>query len=367
MRAKKSQYYSLDAILAYNAHYNVIIGERSNGKTYACLSYALKRYIDTGEQCALLRRWADDFRGKRALQMWTALVADGLVTKWTGGKWDYVHYYSGAWYLARDGKDGDRETDKTPFAYRFALTDMEHDKSTSYPNITTVIFDEFIASGTYKTYLPDEFVLFCNVLSTIIRQRDGIRVFLIGNTISQQCPYFAEMGLTNIKKMARGTIDVYSYGQSDLRVAVEFSDFPGKRKSSDVYFAFDNPKLSMITGSGEVWQLGMYPHAPCKWRPADVAMSYFVLFDGEMLQCDVVALPSGPFIFVHRKTGPIKKPDRDLIYSVDYDPRPNWRRNLLKPVLPVEQKIIALHRADKVFYQDNVVGELYNAFLDWCK
>ena len=33
----KKQYYSLKKILAENADYNIIIGERSNGKTYATL------------------------------------------------------------------------------------------------------------------------------------------------------------------------------------------------------------------------------------------------------------------------------------------------------------------------------------------
>ena len=37
------EFYSLDNILKNNAHYNIIIGERSNGKTYACLKYGLEK------------------------------------------------------------------------------------------------------------------------------------------------------------------------------------------------------------------------------------------------------------------------------------------------------------------------------------
>lgn len=354
----------MDAILAYNAHYNVIIGERSNGKTFAVLEYALKEYCEKGHQLAIVRRWGDDLKGKTAAGVFDNLVAQGLISKYTNGEWEYVHYYSGRWYLARDGADGSRETDKNPIAYRFAITAMEHDKSSAYPGVTTVFFDEFIASGYY---LPDEFVKFMNVLSTIIRHRDTVKIFMAGNTISKFCPYFVEMGLTNIKKMKPGTIDLYTYGSSDLRVAVEFSDFPAKRKESDVYFAFSNPKLGMITGAGDIWQLEIYPHAPCKWFPKHVVFTYFVKFDNEMMQCEVIQKDSFMFIFVHRKTTELKDPDKDLIYSTEYDPRPNWRRNLLKPVFPVENKLIALHRADKVFFQDNEIGELYTQYLKWCK
>ena len=39
----KQSFYSLKRILTKNAQYNMIYGERSNGKTYAGLEYALDR------------------------------------------------------------------------------------------------------------------------------------------------------------------------------------------------------------------------------------------------------------------------------------------------------------------------------------
>ncbi len=38
----EGKYYNLNAILKTNSTYNVIIGERSNGKTYATLKYGVK-------------------------------------------------------------------------------------------------------------------------------------------------------------------------------------------------------------------------------------------------------------------------------------------------------------------------------------
>ena len=59
----KPKYYSLDNILKKNARYNMIFGERSNGKTYSVLDYAVKEYFKTGNQLAVLRRWREDFKG----------------------------------------------------------------------------------------------------------------------------------------------------------------------------------------------------------------------------------------------------------------------------------------------------------------
>ena len=44
MTKKKFNYYSLKNIQRKNATYNVIFGERSNGKTYAVLKQALENY-----------------------------------------------------------------------------------------------------------------------------------------------------------------------------------------------------------------------------------------------------------------------------------------------------------------------------------
>lgn len=40
----QSEFYSLEPILSKNATYNMIIGERSNGKTYAVLKYSLQQW-----------------------------------------------------------------------------------------------------------------------------------------------------------------------------------------------------------------------------------------------------------------------------------------------------------------------------------
>lgn len=366
------KYYSAANILSLDCIYSIVFGKRSNGKSYAFLKYALEQYVKSGyrDQFAYVRRWDEDFSKQRAASMFTSLIYDGngdnQVAILTGGEYNTVYYFSRRWYLAKwDEETREMKKATEPFAYGFSLSANEHDKSTSYPQIKTIIFDEFIARGSY---LRDEFILFMNVCSTIIRQRTDVKIFMLGNTINQYCPYFEEMGIDRVRKQKPGTIEVYQMGDSDAKIAVEYvvsTDKVVKGKiTSDLYFCFDNPKLKMIT-AGE-WEISIYPHLPVEYKTTEVLYNFFIIFKNDVLHCEVVSHAGANFIYIHQKTSDIKNPDSDLIYTLDYDPRPNWRRRLNRPMLPVERRIWSLFLADKVYYQNNQIGEIVRNYLLLC-
>lgn len=361
----KEKFYSLDNILSHNADYNMIYGERSNGKTTAVLEYALKDHIKSGyvNQLAIVRRWEEDFKGKNGQQMFENIVHLGWVEKYSKGKYNSIYYYSQRWYMVKYDEDGNKVAQgDTPFALGFSLTAEEHYKSTSYPNIKTVLFDEFI---TRQYYLPEEFVKYQNLLSTIIRLRTDVKIFMCGNTINKFCPYFAEMGLSGIKKQKRGTIDIYTYGESTLKVAVEYSDFPSKKKESNKYFAFNNPKLEMITHGG--WEIDIYPHLPKKYIPKNVKYVFYIIFDDEKLQGNIIRIDGVVFLYIHRKTTPIRDDNKRLVYQQTPDYRKNYRTSILHPYRKVDMFIKSLIVNKKIFYQDNEVGEIMNNYLKWCE
>ena len=359
------EFYSLERIKELKCQYNLIFGKRSNGKTYAVLREGVKNYIEKGKQMAYLRRYREDFVGKRGQVLFNSLVSSGEIERLTDGKWDNVKYMSSQWLLARKDprSDGKLITDSTPFCYGFSLGQMEHDKSTSYPDVTTIVFDEFISR---IGYIPNEFVMFMNVLSTIIRQRDDVKIYMLGNTVNKYCPYFAEMGLGHIEEMEPGKIDVYTYGESKLRVAVERTKNHniGGRKS-EVYFAFNNPSLQMITGGA--WELDLHPHLPREYTDDNIVFKFFILFNDQIIQCEVLEFDDCSFIYCHRKSTPIRKPDEDLIFSEEYDPRPNHIRNLRRTDNKGAIAVAKYFRNDQVYYQDNDVGEIVRNYLMFCK
>lgn len=362
------KYYSLTNILRRNARYNVIFGERSNGKTYSVLHYGLQQYLKHGKQMAIVRRWLEDFKGKRAASYFDNLVHNGegvnVVSELSGGKYSNIIYRSGRWYLSRWDDELQKYIDTPePFAYAFSIASVEHDKGNSYPLVDTILFDEFMTRGAY---VPDEFVKFMNTLSTIIRHRDTPKVFMCANTVDMiGCPYFKEMGLKHVKEMKKGDIDQYDYGNSGLKVAVEYSDSPNKAgKPSDVYFAFDNSKLKMIT-QGD-FELDFYPHLNSRIDKNDIKFSYFVLYDDQILQGDVIMRDNETFTYFHTKTTPLKNEDKDIIFTTDADPRYNYYGKLSKPLNKAMRNLWWYFYSNKVFYSTNEVGECIDRYLHWC-
>ena len=357
------KYYSLKNILKTNSTYNIIIGERSNGKTYACLKHGIEQYFKDGSQMAIVRRWQTDIRGNRASEIFKALLSNDEVYKISDGKYQGIHYYGGKFYLCNYGDNGKAiYNDNDVIAYPFSLSDTEHNKSISYPNIRTIIFDEFL---TRQVYLPDEFILFMNTISTIVRNRTDVKIFMLGNTVNKYSPYFDEMGLRNVRDQEQGTIDIYKYGTSKLKVAVEYCKSMGKSKENSFYFAFNNPKLEMIkTGA---WELDIYPHCPIKYKPKDIIFTYFIEYGGEIFQCEIVNKDNHVFTFIHEKTTPIKNENKDLIYSLDYNSKINYNRSILQSHNEITNKIKSFFILDKVYYQDNNVGNTIHNYLKECK
>lgn len=363
MSKTRVKYYSLNNIKRKNATYNVIFGERSNGKTYAVLTEVVKNWVKDGSQFAYVRRWQEDIRGRRAQAVFSALTDDGSIDKLTNHQYQGIYYFSGRFYFCTyDDKGKPVYSDSDVLGYTFALSDTEHNKSNSYPKVSTIMFDEFL---TKHLYLPDEFILFMNTVSTIVRLRTDVKIYMLGNTVNKFCPYFQEMGLNHIKEMKQGSIDVYSYGDSKLKVAVEYCSTIKGQKKNNFYFAFNNPKLSMITGGA--WELNIYPHLPVKYKPKNILFTYFIVFNDETFQCEVIDKDPYYFTYIHRKTTPIKDTENDLIYTADYVPKMNYNRNILKPITKLQQRLKWFFTTDRVYYQNNSIGDSVNNYIKLCK
>ena len=359
----EQQFYSLAPILETNAHYNIIFGQRSNGKTFAALEYGLRKFVESGgnSQLAIIRRMKEDIIGRRGQSFFNALVSTGKVAELTGGEWTHVSYGAGQFFLAKE----DKKLNKKPFGYAFALSDMEHDKSTSYPNVNTIVFDEFI---TRQYYLPNEFKLFVNTLSTIMRNRRNLKIFMLGNTVNKYCPYFTEMGLHHISEQAQGTIETYEFAQFEtgekLHISVEYCAALKTKINSSIYFAFnDSSAVKMILNGA--WEMAIYPHLSpdMEFEKKDIIFTYFIEWGGNYLQCEIVQKGDAMFTYVHRKTSPLQDPDRDLIYSLTQHERRNYKRRLISTASTLEARITWFYHNDKVFYQDNELGEIVRNYI----
>lgn len=381
------EFYDIGNMIARapNAYYYMCYGMRSNGKTFQVLKIMLfgyhdkKRgidfpgYLDDGSQGGIARRFREDFQGGLAMKYWDGFINNpylgNLIEKKTNGKWNSIKYFQRAFYLEyidiNDEKNN--RVDPTPFCGTFALSEADRIKGGQYPKMRYLLIDEFISRDVY---LPNEFSSYVtSLISTIVRKEAKLRIFLCGNSVNKYCPYFNEMGLYKVKNQEKGTIDVYKYGETGLEVAVEYCDAPSKKNASDVYFAFNNPKLKMIT-EGD-WEIAVYPHLPNDYCKGNILYNYFIVFDGEIMHCEVIYTDikgDSPklFTYVHRKTTEIKDDGISLIYSQDYSPLMNHSRKINHPRNELEKKLWWFYQTDNVYYQDNTLGEVMRNYLMWC-
>ena len=361
-KGTKPIFWDINPIRKIPALYRLIYGERSNGKTYGVLKYCIEDWWKNGRQFGYLRRWPDDIKTRNMQQLFSALTTNGEISKITDGQWNGVKYQHGKFYLIATDGDTIIQHDK-PFCHTFAISSMEHQKSIAYPEIGNILFDEFISRGAY---IQDEFSLFMNVLSSIIRERSDVDIWMLGNTVSKECPYFREMGLRHIKNQKPGTIDTYCYSKdgTEMIVAVEYTENLSA-KPSDKYFLFDNPKMDMITGGA--WELAIYPHIFEEYNIRQVMYTFFIVYREEILQCEVVDGKNGVFIYVHQKTTPLQNRPDDLVYTIEPSSNRNYRMIITQPELKIEKKILSLIIAERICFQDNEVGELFNDYLKWCR
>ena len=92
---------------------------------------------------------------------------------------------------------------------------------------------------------------------------------------------------------------------------------------------------------------------------------FFIEFENDLLQCECVSVDSGPFIFIHRKTGEIKYPESDIVYTTRPSEKWNYRMCLTKQNDKFSRNIVNFFRENKVFYADNEVGEIVRNYLIW--
>jgi len=76
------------------------------------------------------------------------------------------------------------------FGWAIPLSMWQSEKSNAYPNVSTIIFDEFIREKDNSGYIPNEVEALLNLMDTVFRNRDNVRCICLSNSVSVVNPYF---------------------------------------------------------------------------------------------------------------------------------------------------------------------------------
>lgn len=230
-------YYNFDKLFSYPFLIAFVIGERGVGKSFNAKVAVLKKFLKTGEQFIYLRRYKTELDTSLAT-FWDDLQENG--------------YFEGHTLKVVKNKMLTKFTcDGKVCGYAVPLSTANILKSTAFPKVSMIVFDEFLLdnSGTYR-YLKNEVTMLLDVVETVFRLRDG-RTILLGNALNVHAsPYFAYWNLelpddhSEFKTFKDGAIIVNYIKNLEYREAKKKSKF-GKLIDGTEYgkYAIENQVL----------------------------------------------------------------------------------------------------------------------------
>lgn len=178
----KNIFYNYQRVLSFNALLTFIIGERGVGKSYGAKKFVAKRFINKNKQFVYIRRYKTELK--------EAMIKNGnpIFFEQIIKDEDLKNH-------VLTNKNDTMYIDKKLCGFAIPLSTANILKSSSYDNVDTIIFDEFIIDKGSYHYLQNEVEQLLDVIETVGRLRD-IRVIFLGNAISITNPYFTYFNLS---------------------------------------------------------------------------------------------------------------------------------------------------------------------------
>lgn len=240
-------FYNLKPLLDKNPDIAVIWGQRSNGKTYSVLKYALENFKKNKRTFVYVRRWAEDITVKNMDKLMSPLPVKDIF-----GKTKAIKFFRGA-FMLYDEDDSDIEP--ITLGWAICLNQVAHTKSQTFQDAQVVILDEFLQLKSERV-LKEEFDAWEQTLSTVLRTTQDAKIFIVGNSIGKYSPYFSPYG-----------IDPNNIEQGELKEIMLENEFGQPTKVVAEWCKY-NPKIGQRT-SKYVRGSRMATHG--EWEIQDVA------------------------------------------------------------------------------------------------
>lgn len=179
MNKNKSIYYNINETLSHNCMFNFVISNRAAGKTYGWLKRSVKQFIKYGHQFIYLRRFESELKQDEIDNFFQPLIKNG----------EFKNYE-----LSVKGKT--LYCNKKICGYIMSLTKASGKRGISFPNVTNLLFDEFmIYDYPVHHYLKNEVNTFMDFYNTIDRFEDRVKVFFFANAETTNNIYLKKFGL----------------------------------------------------------------------------------------------------------------------------------------------------------------------------
>lgn len=356
--------YNIDNIDEKNALFNIIYGERSNGKSYQVKhKKGVIKYLETGKRFMLIRRWKDEITTEKV----EGYFSDVDVFKLTNGKYNNITSFRKKLYLANFDMETGKNTLGEKIGYVVALSQEQNYAGVSYLDVEDMIFEEFMSRGEYiGKYESDKLI---NLWLTVDRKRGKTRLWLIGNSISRVCPYLQDWDLSeDIRTMKQGEIRVKKIDTNTtddngnkifLTLAIEHCIETGKTS-----FAIGRHKDMLNKGS---WQVDPQPHLPKSKKCYNSIYKFIFYYQSFKFLCEYL-VDKETFEkcwFISPYTKDIK--DNILVFSDVIKISKYWQRDIYNPNVSNDKlkKLLSTFKENMIFYATDLCGTDFKQVIDF--
>ena len=174
-------WWSRSGILSYNKLLNFVLSNRGGGKTFNCTEWAINDFKRTGKQTMWVRRYDTELYGPKGKP---AILDNGKFFDAVKEKGLFPDDE-----LTIEGYEG--KVNGETAIYFMPLSTSRQAKSVNFPFVNKIIFDEFLVGGDSSNgYLKNEVEILLDLIETVDRLRDEVRVVFLANSVSIVNPYF---------------------------------------------------------------------------------------------------------------------------------------------------------------------------------
>lgn len=355
-------HYSIENIDKEDAIINIIYGERSNGKSYQVKhKKAVEKYLETQRRFILMRRWKEEITTEKIEQYFQ----DVDIYKLTDGKYNCITMYKKQLFLSNYNVETGKTTRADKIGYVVALSTEQNYAGASYLDVDDIIFEEFMSRNTpYLGGEPDRLI---NFYSTVDRKRGTTKIWMVGNTISQVCPYLNDWDLQKIiLNQKQGTIETVELptgtfdedgNEITLKCAIEYCSSTGNSS-----FAIGKHRDMLNKGS---WQSDPQPHLPKSIK--EYKFLYRIGFEFQGFRFLAEALQDHTelvwFIYPYKKEFNKKLlVISDIIKTSKY-----YQRNIYNITINNVnlQQLLNTFRESNIFYSTDMAGTNFKQVIDF--
>ena len=380
-KSTRPRYFEVKPLLKKypKARYYFVLGGRGTGKTYPVIAEAITDAIQGKGLFGYIRRHKESLTTFNMQQ--TFGVHDDLVDKLTGGQWNRIKYWQRRFWLERWEPNPDTgQMERTaknpePIGAAYSMSTWETDKGADFgfsSGIKHIILDEALSKA--GQYLNDEWGVFQNVISSLVRDRwqFDTKIWLLANPISKWTnPYFQNMGITKALLEKPGITEIkYPDDKGGTAMTSVFAYIgltvgeidPNREALYNTFFAFQNSKGKSKSITHGYWEMDDSARLPAGvYQESTKNRTVYCIFGEEKLAIDIMRYDyQNKYYLMIYPTAKIRDKTYYLILGTSLD---KYAIVGSDDSHPIAQLIMRIYNTGQVYYSDDSTADAFHGFL----